>query len=92
MTDLCVMLSSWLFHIMFVSGGRESTRLMVSLLSKVSRGSGVGDTLVILPNLHVSAAVVLGPDAEDVFAASDTDDGTTDLLSSFGKLIANHSH
>lgn len=34
--DLCAMLSSWLFQMMFVSGGKARSRLMVSLCIDVS--------------------------------------------------------
>lgn len=47
---------------------------------------------VRIPDLHVSAAIVLGPDAENILAASDTDDSTAHLLASLCELVTDHGH
>jgi hypothetical protein len=44
------------------------------------------------PNLDVTPAIILGPNAEDIFAAPDTQDDAAHLLSSFHELIANKRH
>lgn len=48
--------------------------------------------LMHIPNLHVSATIVLCPDAKDILTTSDTDDSTAYLLTRFSKLISNHGH
>jgi hypothetical protein len=44
------------------------------------------------PNLNVATAIVLGPDAEDILAAPDTQDHAAHLLSSLHELVANECH
>lgn len=50
-----------------------------------------GSTLTVKysPDLHVPAAVVLRPDAEDVFTTANTHDSATHLFTSLGELVAN---
>lgn len=45
-----------------------------------------------IPDFDVSAAVILGPDAQDVLLSSNTDDGATNLIAGLHELIANHSY
>lgn len=41
-----------------------------------------------LPNLQYPAPVIPSPDAQDVFTISDTQNGTTNLVTSFSKLVS----
>jgi hypothetical protein len=83
-------LSSWLFHWMPVSGGSARTRLIVSLVAVSLAGHGSTGTGGALPDLNVAAAIILGPDAEDILAASNAQDGAANLLAGLEELITNH--
>jgi len=45
-----------------------------------------------LPNLNVSTAIDLGPNGENIFTLSNTENGSTNLIRSFGKLIPHYGH
>lgn len=52
----------------------------------------IQNALDSFPNLDVSSSVILGPDAEDIFATPDAEDKTTHLVCSLNKLIAYQAH
>ena len=75
---------------MAVPSGNFRTRLIVSLCDHERRVNVAGITY--LPNLDVPTAIVLRPDAEDVLAASNTEDEATYFISSFDELVSNQRH
>lgn len=44
------------------------------------------------PNLDISASVVLGPDAENVFLSPNTNNSAADLVAGLIELVADHGH
>lgn len=44
-----------------------------------------------IPNLENPSTIITGPDTQDIFPISHTQDGSTDLLACFCELVTNHS-